>query len=77
MRFVEIEHVVSKKAKRINKRLIRLDAILKVMWGHTKNPVLYYLTFKDVYNYDTKKVDYVFLTQESYAKLRKILTGVE
>lgn len=72
-KFVEIEFVVNRKAKRINKVLIRRDSILKVSFAHTKNPVLYYLTFQDVNNWDSNKVDFIYLTQESYEKLKNQL----
>lgn len=77
MRFIEIEFVLSENAKRIHKKLIRQDNILSIGFAEKKHPILYYLTHRGTTSKEFNEVEMLRLTQDSYEKLRKILTEVE
>lgn len=77
MRFIEIEFVLSENAKRIHKKLIRRDNILSIDFAERKHPILYYLTHRGKMSKEFNEVEMLHLTQDSYEKLRKILTEVE
>lgn len=77
MKFIEVEYVWSKNAKKIHKELIRRDNILSIGFAERKHPILYYLTHRGKISKEFNEVEMLRLTQDSYEKLRKILTEVE
>lgn len=77
MKFIEIEYVVGRNAKTIKKCLIRIDNILSVVFAHRKNPVLRYIPDRCVLGLDNMNLAILYLTQESYKKIKEILTEEE